>query len=139
MDLEIRDYRPEDYPEIIELWRLTGMGDPKRGDDQEVILRSLDLGGKLFVLIHPSGKLIGTSWLTFDGRRLHLHHFGIHPDFQGRGFSHELARVSVEYAREKKIQVKLEVHQENRKAIGLYLQYGFKYLGDYDVYIIRDP
>jgi ribosomal protein S18 acetylase RimI-like enzyme len=34
--------------------------------------------------------------------------------------------------------VKLEVHQQNIRAIHLYQQAGFQYLGDYDAYIIRD-
>jgi hypothetical protein len=34
--------------------------------------------------------------------------------------------------------IKLEVHRENAKAIGLYRRAGFVRLGDYDVYIVRD-
>jgi len=136
----IRDYSPEDYPRIIELWKLTGMGDEQRGDDQQVIERSLELGGRLLVMIRQSGnEIIGTSWITFDGRRLHLHHFGIHPDYQEQGLSHRLAEASIAFAREKKTQIKLEVHRNNRKAVSLYKKHGFKYLGDYNVYIIRDP
>ncbi len=136
----IRDYLPEDYPQIIELWKLTGMGDERRGDDQQVIERSLELGGRLLVMIGlPENGIIGTSWITFDGRRLHLHHFGIHPDYQGKGLSHRLTEASIAFAREKKTQIKLEVHRDNRKAVSLYKKHGFKYLGDYNVYIIRDP
>jgi ribosomal protein S18 acetylase RimI-like enzyme len=35
-------------------------------------------------------------------------------------------------------QVKLEVHSTNLKAINLYKKFGFKHLGEYNVYIIRD-
>ena len=42
------------------------------------------------------------------------------------------------FIREKGFQVKLEVHVTNLKAINLYKKYGFEYLGDYKVYIIRD-
>jgi ribosomal protein S18 acetylase RimI-like enzyme len=34
--------------------------------------------------------------------------------------------------------IKLEVHKDNVKALGLYKKAGFGYLGDYHVYIIRD-
>lgn len=136
----IRDYLPEDYAQIIELWKLTGMGDERRGDNQQVIEKSLELGGRLLVMTGPPGnEIIGTSWITFDGRRLHLHHFGIHPEYQGQGLSHRLAEASIAFAREKKTQIKLEVHRDNRKAVSLYKKHGFKYLGDYNVYIIRDP
>jgi len=35
-------------------------------------------------------------------------------------------------------QVTLEVHKSNEPAVNLYKMFGFKYLGDYDIYIIRD-
>lgn len=84
------------------------------------------------------GRITGTSWLTFDGRRLHMHHFGIIPGHQGKGLSAELLRESLRFVKEKGYQVKLEVHRTNEKAVNLYKKAGFEYLGDYDVYIIRD-
>lgn len=136
----IRDYRKEDYKEIIGLWKETGLGGEERGDNQSVIEDSIRLGGRLLVMIDAdSRELIGTSWMTFDGRRIHLHHFGIKPSLQGKGLAHPLVRASLSFARRKGIQIKLEVHQSNLKAVELYKQSGFSYLGDYDVYIIRNP
>jgi ribosomal protein S18 acetylase RimI-like enzyme len=135
----VREYRPEDYTEVERLWSETGMGSPARSDDQQVIQKTLEMGGKLFILEEPaSGKVIGTSWLTDDGRRIYLHHFGILPAFQGKGFSKYLLKASLDYAQSSGKQIKIEVHQSNKKAIHLYLNAGFNYLGDYDVYIIRD-
>jgi [ribosomal protein S18]-alanine N-acetyltransferase len=76
--------------------------------------------------------------MTYDGRRIHLHHFGILPDFQGQGLSNILMAESLKFVRKKGCQVKLEVHESNIKAINLYKKAGFRRLGDYDVYIIRD-
>jgi ribosomal protein S18 acetylase RimI-like enzyme len=76
--------------------------------------------------------------MTFDGRRIHLHHFGILPRYQGKGLSKILLEASLKHVKEQGYQVKLEVHKTNEKAAGLYEQYGFRRLGDYDVYIIRD-
>jgi len=39
------------------------------------------MGGRLHVAVLSTAKVIGPSWITFDGRRLHLYHFGISPDF----------------------------------------------------------
>lgn len=133
----IRDYLPADYPQIVALWDVTGLGGAARGDNRQVIEYSLDLGGKMLVAVLPDGRLIGTSWMTYDGRRLHLHHFVIAPLFQRRGIGLKLAEASVAFAREKGVQVKLEVHRSNHAAIALYTRLGFEYLGDYDVYIIR--
>ena len=136
----IRLYKKGDFPDIRELWKLTGLGNEERGDNEKVIERSIDMGGRFHVLEYlPENRIIGSSWTTFDGRRLHLHHLGIHPDHQHKGLARALTAESLKHAKETGIQIKLEVHQSNLRAISLYRDFGFKYLGDYDVYIIRHP
>jgi ribosomal protein S18 acetylase RimI-like enzyme len=138
-DLVIRDYRNSDYPEIAKLWKATDMDNPVRGDNQETIERTLKLGGKFLVLESVTTKqVIGTSWMTYDGRRIMLHHLGISPEYQGNGFSKILLKESLKYCKEVGVQVKLEVHSQNIHAVSLYAKFGFKQLTGYNVYIIRD-
>lgn len=139
LNLSIRDYCHQDYPEVQQLWEKTGMGNAQRADDEKTIDRTLKTGGKLIILENKDiSELIGTSWLTCDGRRMYLHHFGIQPEHQGKGYSKLLLDASLEFASSAGMQIKIEVHKTNKKAVDLYLRGGFKYLGDYDVYIIRD-
>jgi len=136
---KIRDYTYTDYHSLMELWDITGVGNAKRGDYPEIIEQTLTIGGKLILLTEEkSDKIIGSSWLTLDGRRIYLHHFAISPEYQGKKLSKLLLEESLKFAREKKLQIKLEVHKDNVTAINLYTKAGFKYLGDYMVYIIRD-
>lgn len=138
-DLVIRDYRDSDYPEIAKLWQVTDMDNPVRGDNRETIERTLKLGGKLLVMESVSTKqVIGTSWMTCDGRRTMIHHFGILPEYQGKGFSKLLMTESFKFCKEVGLQVKLEVHAQNIHAVSLYTKFGFKHLTGYNVYIIRD-
>lgn len=138
-NLHIRNYQTADFEEVEALWLETGMGGRERGDTPEVIEKTLKIGGKLFVLENKSTKeIVGTSWLSHDGRRIYLHHFGIKPELQGKGFSKILLKESLNFAKESGMQIKLEVHQENFAATQLYRKGGFNYLGDYDVYIMRD-
>jgi len=124
----------------MNLWIATGLSRPERGDDEATVERSIEMGGRMLVMCpeSPAEEIIGTSWMTFDGRRLHLHHFGIDPSFQRRGLARELLRESLRFVKEKGYQVKLEVHRSNAVAVELYRKAGFEFLGDYDVYIIRD-
>ncbi|MFN2394381.1 MAG: N-acetyltransferase family protein [Bacteroidales bacterium] len=133
----IRDYRAADYPAITDLWLKTGLGGAHRGDDQKIIEKSIKMGGKLLVAESDDGRILATSWMTFDGRRIHLHHFGVMPSFQKRGIGRKLAIESINFAKKKGFQMKLEVHKTNTEAIQLYSKLGFSYLGDYLVYIIR--
>lgn len=139
MEYIIRDYNNEDFDSLMNLWVLTGLGNPARGDDQTVIKQTLDQGGKMLIMEDKRTKsFIGCSWLTNDGRRIYLHHFGIHPNYQGKGLSKPLLHESLQYAKKLNMQIKLEVHNDNKIAASLYLNQGFTYLGDYNVYIIRD-
>lgn len=138
-DFIIRDYRESDYPALISLWESTGLGGAHRGDDDTVIRKTLLHGGKLLILEQSSdSKVIGSSWLTNDGRRIYLHHFGISPGSQGQGLAKPLLKASVDFARGLNLQLKIEVHRRNTVALNLYKKFGFNYLGDYDVYIIRE-
>ncbi|MFZ4705200.1 MAG: GNAT family N-acetyltransferase [Bacteroidales bacterium] len=134
----IRDYLESDYPALINLWESTGLGGAHRGDDAGVIRKTIEAGGKLLILETESdATLAGSSWLTNDGRRIYLHHFGILPPLQGKGLAKQLLAASIDFAKQKELQLKIEVHRQNRVAIALYKKYGFSYLGDYDIYIIR--
>jgi ribosomal protein S18 acetylase RimI-like enzyme len=138
--ITVRLYSRGDFRGIMELWTATGLSRPERGDDEATIERSIALGGAMLVMCDGNNgdNIIGTSWMTFDGRRIHLHHFGITPSYQGRGLSQLLVKESLTFVREKGYQVKLEVHRTNEAAVQLYKKAGFEYLGDYDIYIIRD-
>ena len=134
----IRDFKSSDFDGLMEVWRLTGLGSAQRGDNLEIIEQSIGMGGKMLMVENSNRMIVGTSWMTFDGRRIHLHHFGIHPDYQRKGIGLLLAKESLKFVKQKGYQVKLEVHKDNKAAIELYKKLGFTYLGDYDVYIIRD-
>jgi ribosomal protein S18 acetylase RimI-like enzyme len=138
-DFNIRNYKKDDFSEMSAMWERIGLGAAHRGDGPDVIQRTIDAGGQLLVMTATgSGEIIGTSWLTVDGRRTYIHHFGISEAWQGKGLSKPLLEASLEIARNIGFQLKLEVHKSNGKAVKLYKKYGFSFLGDYDVYIIRD-
>lgn len=136
--INIRDFEVHDFKGLSEVWSMTSLGNPQRGDNLDIILQSISMGGKMLVAVDDNDSVIGTSWMTFDGRRIHLHHFGVHPNYQRKGIGKLLVQESLRFVKQKGYQVKLEVHKSNIAAINLYKQFGFSFLGDYDVYIIRD-
>jgi len=132
-----RDYNSKDFDKIMTLWELTGMGGKERGDNDEVITLSIETGGKL-IIMELNKDIIGTSWLTTDSRRIFLHHFGIHPDYQGKGYANSLMDETMKFIKEKGLQVKLEVHKENIKALSLYRKYDFIDFTEYELMMKRD-
>ncbi len=133
------DFEESSYNELRDLWIETSIETPGRGDTLEVIQQTLAHDGKLILMRKSDDNLLlGSSWITNDGRRLYIHHFAIAKKFQGRGLGKKLLQETLRFVKGKNMQVKLEVSQHNTAAIKLYTQYGFKPLGEYDVYIIRD-
>jgi len=127
-----------DFPQVEALWKECGIYSSERGDTSEIIDRCNSQGGKLLVMEDPeTGRIIATSWLTWDGRRVLLHHFAVRPSYQKQGCGRSLALKSLEFAREKGSPVKLEVSPLNLPAIQLYQSLGFELLGDYDVYMLK--
>lgn len=138
LDFLIRKYCKSDYSQIITLWESTGLANKERGDDNCIIENTIQAGGVFYVMeTTQSNEIIGTSWITNDARRLYLHHFSIKPNYQGQGLSHPLLKKSLNFAKTLNMQIKLEVHHENKIACKLYENAGFSYLGDYKVLIIR--
>ncbi|HSA04653.1 MAG TPA: GNAT family N-acetyltransferase, partial [Tenuifilaceae bacterium] len=84
-EVSIRDFELQNFDGLSEVWSLTNLGNPQRGDNLDIILQSISMGGKMLVAVNADDRVIGTSWMTFDGRRIHLHHFGVHPDYQRKG------------------------------------------------------
>jgi ribosomal protein S18 acetylase RimI-like enzyme len=134
----VRDYRPGDFQQVEKLWKDTGVYRPERGDNHGTILRCNAQGGKFLILEDEENQtIIGTSWLTWDGRRVLLHHFAVLPSRQGSGYGRKLALDSLEFARTKGVPMKLEVHRENIPAVRLYRDLGFKVLEGYEVYLLH--
>jgi len=137
-DFVVRDFKVEDFPKVLTLWEETGLGGAHRGDNLEIVMDTLKHGGAFFILENTNNHdIVGTAWITNDFRRLYLHHFGIAKAYQGKGLAHLLVDACIRFGKQTRLQMKLEVHKENYKAKKLYLEHGFKDLGDYEVMIIR--
>jgi|GEM_PF-84592 len=134
----IRDFLPDDFTQLKLLWEDTGLSYPERGDDLETIEETLRMGGRLLVMVDKrDGSIIGSSWMTCDGRRMFLHHFGIRTDWQNKGLGTKLAEACMAYLKTKHKQVKLEVHKDNTTAIRLYKKFGFFEFENYRTFMIR--
>ena len=140
----IVDFADSHFSSLLRLWRESGVANPSRGDSLESIRATLVRQGRLFVIVRPAGakagdseEVLASAWLTDDGRRLYLHHMAVLPSLQGRGLGRRLMVAAVALAAERGMQMKLEVHRENRRALALYRDFGFEGLGDYEVMIRR--
>ena len=110
----------------------------ERGDTAEIILRCNQAGGKFLVLegSRPMVQVAGTSWMTWDGRRVFLHHFAIDPLCRDRDMGEDWLLNPSPLPGRRNCPMKLEVHSQNTPAVNLYRSLGFEVFEDYDIYMI---
>jgi ribosomal protein S18 acetylase RimI-like enzyme len=132
------EFSPAIFAQIASIWTASGVGNPARGDNYEVVSNTIAHGAKILTLWHEE-EIIGTVWLTHDFRRLYIHHMAMRPDWLGKKLSHLLLEKAMAYAIELGYHAKLEVERNNLCAKHLYEKYGFQNLGDFLVLINRNP
>lgn len=136
--MEIRDtINAQVFEQVTQLWEKTGVGNPARGDTLEAICATLQCNGK-FLTIFNNQTLLGTCWITCDGRRLYVHHMAVSPEHQNQGLGSLLLNEVIKYSSKMKLQTKLEVHAENANALHLYKKFGFTPLEGYLSFIRRN-
>lgn len=95
-------------------------------------LNELALGISLGFVYVVDGKLVGNvsvypaSYPSGFGETWILANVGVHPDYQRRGFAHELMRACLEMIRRRgAARVILQVNYQNEAALRLYERHGF--------------
>ncbi len=127
----------EIFNQLTHLWQQSGVSNPARGDDFAGVDKTLQNGAHIILLV-INEKPAATVWLTHDHRRIYLHHMSVLPELQSRGLGKILMQESLVYAKELKLQIKLEVHRANPAALKLYNSFGFSPLDGYVTMLRRE-
>lgn len=91
----IREIHPDDYAEIIELWKRTpGMG-INEADSESNIHHFLLCNRGLSFCYKEKNRIIGTSLCGQDQRRGYIYHTAVSPEFRGRGIGRILVEKSL--------------------------------------------
>lgn len=131
----IRDYASPDYGQVMTLWEEADIYLAEQEEIPTLIEHCTLLGGKLLLMEDPeTSQIMGTSWLTWDGRRVMMHHFAVRKEHRRKGYGRQLALASMAFAKEKNAPLNLEVHRDNSAAIKLYESLGLTGFADYLVY-----
>ncbi len=124
------------YNSAVSLWEEAGISNPARNDSFEVLQKTLEHGA-ILLMAEENNKAIGTLWITHDWRRAYIHHMEVKPGFIGKGVGTAMLKEALIITRELGLQAKLEVHQNNEIALGLYQKQGFEALDGYITMIRR--
>lgn len=128
--IKIKSLTEEELTEVLELddlcfgglWSLDGYKREIESPNSCLLILTIN--------IEESEKIIGLGcfWAILD--EAHLTILAIHPDFQGQGLGKLLLGKLLEEAKNRNLErATLEVGENNKKALHLYQQFGFKEAG----------
>ena len=94
--VELREFKPTDYNQVVALWRDTDGLVLRDVDEREPITRYLSANPGLSFVATDQGRVIGAVLCGTDGRRGYLQHLAVDPLYRRRGVGRALAHRCVE-------------------------------------------
>lgn len=91
MEVQIREYRIEDYDNLINLWKEADLVHrPKGRDRQDKIENELRQNTSIFLVAELNGELIGSVFGSHDGRKGWINRLAVDPDFRKKDIAKKL-------------------------------------------------
>lgn len=96
MDYKIREMKPQDYAQMMALWKATeGMGFSD-SDECEPTTRFIEKNSDLCFVCEEKEKIIGTVLCGSDARRAYIYHLAVDKSYRRQG----IASILVEHVHE---------------------------------------
>lgn len=96
IDTGMRELHPDDYPEIVELWKNTPGVGVSNADSEDGIRRFLLRNPGMSWCYKDGNRIVATSLCGHDGRRGYIYHTAVMPGYRGRGIGAMLVRKNLE-------------------------------------------
>lgn len=129
--IKIREVKiPEDFQEIIEIWKNAGPGiHLGLSDSLEEIKKKQLRDPELFLVAEKNGDLIGTVLGGFDGRRGIVYHLAVLKPYRKQGIGESLmSELDTRLKQKGCIRSYLLVTLDNQESVDFYLKRGWKKL-----------
>jgi len=88
-EVSIRGYRPADYEQVADLWRSVNFS-TRAGDSPEALDSKAAHDPSLALVAESGGRIVGTAFGAWDGRRAFINRVAVDPGCQRRGIGRRL-------------------------------------------------
>jgi ribosomal protein S18 acetylase RimI-like enzyme len=121
----VREAKPEDKAEIIEIWRACDLVKPQNDPSDDFDLALQTSTSTIFVL-NDSTRMIGAVMAGFDGHRGWFYYLGVLPQFQNGGNGRLLVEAAEQWLTSQGApKTMLMVRDTNTKVIAFYEKLGY--------------
>ena len=129
-EITIRNYKPDDKIEVINLWSICGLIVPGNNPEKDIELKT-EFQPDLFFVAESGERIIGTVMTGYDGHRGWLNYLGVHPDYRKSRCGSSLVEYSIEKLKELGCpKLNIQVRTGNSAVKDFYKKLGFL---DHDV------
>ena len=123
--IKIRQFEPSDEPEVIALWRESGLTVPWN-DPQKDIQRKLSVQPALFLVGVDGARIVAAMMVGYDRHRGSIFYLAVAPDLERKGIGRQMVQEA-----EKRLKaigcpkLNLLVRSSNQPVIDFYRRLGF--------------
>ena len=122
--VNIRLFREEDYEDVVQLWKDTGLI-LSLSDERDELLKFAKFNSESFFILEED-RIIGAVVAAYDGRRGYINHLAVHPDYQGERYGKLLMDKTMEnYNSLNCVKVHLMIEKSNSKVVEYYEKMGW--------------
>jgi ribosomal protein S18 acetylase RimI-like enzyme len=121
-ELRVRQYRPEDEDQVVDLWMRCGLVRPVN-DPRRDILAKMSWQPELFLVGTTEERIVGTVMVGYDGHRGWINYLGVSPDLRRQGIGRTMMK---EAERRLSPKINLQVRTSNSSVIEFYARIGYK-------------
>lgn len=91
MEVQIREFRIEDYDALIALWKKANIEyKPKGRDRRDKIENELKINPSSLLVADGDGKLVGSILESHDGRKGWINRLAVDPDYRNKNIARRL-------------------------------------------------
>jgi len=126
MPLIIRPFRPDDEPQVIDLWKRCNLVVPWN-DPHKDIARKLKINADLFLVAEQNARIVGSVMIGYDGHRGWINYLAVAPGEQRTGIGRRMMEEAETKLRALGCpKINLQVRTSNKQVIAFYEAIGYK-------------
>ena len=127
-NVRIRQLAPDDYDELMALWRRTGLHSlkPRGRDSRSALTQQLGSGVQTILGLEAGGRLAAAVVATHDSRKGWINRLAVDPAHRRRGFATRLIGEAEKLLRDQGIHVIAAlVESDNHESLALFHKVGY--------------
>ena len=126
--LRIRRLGPDDYDELLALWRRAGLHSlrPHGRDSRAGLVQQLNSGVQTILGLEEDGRLVGVVVATHDSRKGWINRLAVDSDHRRQGYASRLVAAAEEVLRAQGIRVMAAlIESGNFASLALFQELGY--------------